>query len=89
MSTFKEIYEEAKKYYTDEDESKHRPMNPEVRYYGDGDWKLESGLYSAEDVEASCLLGDFDDFFYEAYMGNCEIKDGQDSKEFLNMISAD
>lgn len=83
--TFLEVYENAKEIYNTN--SDHKPMEPEVRYYGAGEWVIESGLYPAEDVHLSCDLDTFDTYFYEAYQGNYDVVD-RDEAEFISVLES-
>lgn len=86
--TINEIFEAARDYYNGTADD-GKPANPEVRWDGD-EWSLESGLNSAEDVQASCSLDTFDDYFYEGYRagGDWEIS-ANNERDFLDMITAD
>ena len=86
QGNFSEIYHDAKAYYTGNDENiDSRPMDPVVRYVGNGMWYLESGLNSEENTIAECPLDTFDSFFYETYQDDYEPTE-DDEQEFLKMI---
>lgn len=67
MSTFLEIYEEAKDLC--DGENPHSPHNPVVRYGHTRGWSIESDLSPADDdCIISVSLDDFESYFYEGFI---------------------
>jgi len=84
--TFTEMYETARKLYVET----HRPINPVIRYFSDGDWAIRSELTLDDAVEAQCELDSLYSFFQEVDSydpdSNGYIPSDEDEKAFLEAL---
>jgi hypothetical protein len=83
--TFTEMYEVARELYL----STHRPINPVVRYFGDGDWTIRSEYTLDDGVEVQCELDSLYSFFQEVnYYSNSDgyTLSDEDEKAFLEAL---
>lgn len=87
MATFAEVYEQVKAdYYNQNDD--HRPIEPEVRYFVDGQWEFTSSLFPDDDAVATISLADFHGYFWEGYHNPAYIPNSYDVEGFLRMVDS-
>lgn len=80
MSTFKELFQKVKKFYQN---PIGLPHAPEIWYMGNGDWRLESGLYDDCDVLAKVDLETFQNWYFAALEDKSDFTD-QDEQQFFS-----